>query len=111
MMTSWTSFEGAHKAVHLEEFDEGVPTLLRVFGAPVDVDTTPTSFALGPEIDGADFDLHGRGLGETDAEGSQARPGVGEGQLPFGLTRWGRCEGVGCIEINVVGNHGRRSFL
>jgi hypothetical protein len=26
----------------------------------------PTPFALGPEIDGADFDLRGRGLGETD---------------------------------------------
>ena len=41
----------------------------RVFGAPVDVDAPPTPFALGPEIDGADFDLRGRGLGETDSEG------------------------------------------
>jgi hypothetical protein len=61
-------FEGARKTVPLEEFDEGVPTLLRVFGAPVDVDAPPTPFALGPEIDGADFDLRGRGLGETDSE-------------------------------------------
>jgi len=65
----WTSFEAARKTVPLEEFDEGVPTLLRVFGAPVDGDAPPTPFALGPEIDGADFDLRGRGLGETDAEG------------------------------------------
>jgi hypothetical protein len=43
------------------EFDERVPTLLRVFGAPVDVDAPPTPFALGPEIDGADFDLRGQG--------------------------------------------------
>ena len=57
----WTSFEGARKTVPLEEFDERVPTLLRVFGAPVDVDAPPTPFALGPEIDGADFDLRGQG--------------------------------------------------
>jgi len=111
MPNCWTSFEGAHKTVPLEEFDEGLPTLLRVFGAPVDVDATPTPFALGPEIDGADFDLRGRRLGETDSEGFQARPGVGEAQLPLGLTRWGRCEGVRYIEINVVGNHGRRTSL
>jgi hypothetical protein len=35
--------------VTLEEFDERVPTLLRVFGAPVDVDAIPTPFALGQE--------------------------------------------------------------
>jgi hypothetical protein len=54
--------------VPLGEFDERVPTLLQVFGAPVDVDAPPTPFALGPELDGADFDLRGRGLGETDSE-------------------------------------------
>jgi hypothetical protein len=53
--------------VPLEEFDEGVPTLLRVFGAPVDVDAPPTPFALGPEIDGADFDLRARGLGDSES--------------------------------------------
>jgi hypothetical protein len=63
----WPSFEGARKTVPLEEFDEGVPTLLRVFGAAVD-GSAPTPFALGPEINGADFDLRGRGLGETDSE-------------------------------------------
>jgi hypothetical protein len=90
MMTNrWTSFEGARKTVPLEEFDEGVPTLLRVFGASVDVDAPPTPFALGPEVDGADFDLRARGLSETDSEVLQARPGLGEGQRPLGLTPWG----------------------
>ena len=36
----------------LEEVDEGVPPLLRVFGASVDVDAPSTPFAFGPEIDG-----------------------------------------------------------
>jgi hypothetical protein len=75
--------------VFLEEFDEGVPTLLRVFGASVDVDAPSTPFAFGPEIDGADLDMRGRGLGEMNAEGLQARPGVAEGQCALGLARWG----------------------
>ena len=48
----WSSFGAAHKTVLLEEFDEGVPPLLRVFGASVDVDAPSTPFAFGPEIDG-----------------------------------------------------------
>jgi transposase len=41
----------------------------RVFGEGADAIAPPTPFALGPEIDGADFDLRGRGLCETDSEG------------------------------------------
>jgi hypothetical protein len=101
----------AHKTVLLEEVDESVPTLFRVFGAPVDVDAPSTPFAFGPEIDGADLDLRGRGLGEMNAEGFQACPGVGEGQCALGLTRWGQFEGVGWGEINFVVNHARRPLF
>lgn len=71
----------------------------------------PTPFAFGPEINGADLDMRGRGLGEMNAEGLQARPGVGEGQRALGLSRWGQFDGVGWSDINFVVNHDRRPLF
>ena len=71
----------------------------------------PPPLPWGQKLMGPTLICVGVGWVKRDSEGFQARPGVGEAQLLLGLTRWGRCEGVRCIEINVVGNHGCRTSL